>query len=208
MSRVVDFRCSTSSKIIRDFSPVHSASNMVDFCLVFKPAADVARLISTACGRRPGRSINHTNSGALRSFPIGLTLQFKSPGADVAMAMLQMGTWHTAQWRSLSFGVPKTTSPAVEFLPGIIVQGHQWYFVATVPPPPLPLENQCSFGLNFKPTLYSLILLGTTEHADGIYKIIAALRCLVGWLETSYWPAFQRQVLQQSIAAYSGAVVL
>lgn len=33
--------------------------------------------------------------------------------------------------------------------------------------------------------------LGRTDSSEGVYKIVAALVHLKGWIENTYWPAFQ-----------------
>jgi hypothetical protein len=130
-------RCSTTSSIHEHFAPTKKSSNMVDYCLIFKYANDspLFRRIEMACAERPGETINHSVAGGLCRFPIGLSVEVKSPSADIIQAYNQMGTWHAAQWRSLCYerGGP-WPSPAISFLPGLIIQGHIWYFVATVPP--------------------------------------------------------------------------
>ncbi|EEY15914.1 conserved hypothetical protein [Verticillium alfalfae VaMs.102] len=196
-SGLVDFRCSTSSRISRRFSPRTSTSKMVDFCTIFKPptGSHPARRIDEICRTRPGRSINHSDAGALCTYPVGLSLEFKSPGADVVKAMVQIGAWHAAQWRSLCLDCPDSSTRAIEFLPGIIVQGHEWYFVATVPPQSPKAEDTSPLPFDHIPTLYSRILMGSTEHTKGLCRIVAALRLLVTWLEERYWPAFKQQVL-------------
>lgn len=179
---------STSSTILSQFSPSKAPSKMIDYCLVFRPPAgsSAAEAINEKRRTRPGNTINHSDSGSLCSCPIGLSVEVKSPGGDMMTADLQMGTWHAAQWRSLGLGVSATS---IEFLPGILVQGHDWFFVATVPP-----ADHAS-GSRAHPTFYTKIRLGSTDQADSVCKIIAALLHLVRWLEQRYWPAFQKQVL-------------
>ncbi|KAH7010591.1 uncharacterized protein B0I36DRAFT_252499 [Microdochium trichocladiopsis] len=197
LSGLVDFHACTSSRINRAFSPSTLPPKMVDYCLVLKSGAgsDISRQIDMLRASRPGISINHTDSGALCKYPIGLSLEFKSPEGSTTEAEVQMGTWHAAQLRSLLHQCPDASFQAIEFLPGIIVHGHEWYFVATVPPRPSTSRDPFLVGVN-TPTLYSRISLGSTSKARGVCKIISSLRCLVTWLEEEYWSAFQKQVLQ------------
>ena len=76
---------------------------------------------------------------------------------------------------------------AIEFLAGIIVQGHSWYFVAST------LQDGMS-------TLYNRIPLGSTENVFDVYKLLMALQCLGSWIKEKYWPAFRSDVLKLPIA--------
>ncbi|KAG9250840.1 uncharacterized protein F5Z01DRAFT_683689 [Emericellopsis atlantica] len=189
---LVDLRPGTSSRINPHFHRLALPSKMIDCCLVFKPepGSRVDRRIEELSKTRPGNSINHTDSGSLCRHPIGLSVEVKSREGDALEAEVQMGTWHAAQWRSMRRHAPDKA--AVEFLPGIIISGHEWYFVATLPPQhsPDPFTGGTS-----KPTLYSRMHLGSTSDEQGVCKIVASLRCLVDWLEREYWPAFQEEVL-------------
>ncbi|KAM5354566.1 hypothetical protein ACJ41O_001213 [Fusarium nematophilum] len=102
----------------------------------------------------PGKSINHTNFHPLRHRPIALSIETKKPGEGWDGATLQMGVWQPAHWSLLrnltnrsrasdrrlqtlqgSEGRPPDEAAAdamgplaqrelPQFLPGIIIQGH------------------------------------------------------------------------------------
>lgn len=165
---------------------------MVDYCLVVKPSrrGPEEKTIQALCRQRPGLSINHTDWGSLCRLPIALSIETKRPGGDFSNASLQIGTWHSAQWRGLTSPAPRPNARRkMEFLPGIIIHGHEWLFVATVPD-----------AADGQPVLYTKVLLGSTEKAFGICKLIASLQHLRQWTETIYWPAFQADVLGHGTA--------
>lgn len=156
---------------------------MVDFCIMARPDADSPEqhAIQALCRKRPGLTINHTDWGDLCKNPIAISVETKRQGEHWDKAVLQMGTWHSSQWRSLSWGRRQTPS-SLEFLPGIIIQGHDWLFVATTMEP-----NGA--------VLYSSVRIGDTETEFGIYKLLVALQCLEQWVENTYWPLFKSDIL-------------
>ncbi|KAH7267902.1 hypothetical protein B0J15DRAFT_544796 [Fusarium solani] len=81
---------------------------------------------------------------------------------------------------------------AIEFLPGIIVIKHDWYFVAT------DLDR---FG---KARTFERIPLGSTESILGIYKLSMSLLKLCQWVRDQYWPAFQADILNLEAQVASG----
>lgn len=74
--------------------------------------------------------VNHTAFTPLASHPISLSIETKRHGGDGRRADVQMAAWQAAQWSFLEAhggGAVKNLA----FLPGVIVQGHEWKFVAT-----------------------------------------------------------------------------
>ncbi|RSL40612.1 hypothetical protein CEP54_016069 [Fusarium duplospermum] len=125
---MVDFRYCPSAQILPAYKPRDAPSKMVDFCLFIRPecGSPEEQAIKAICHTRSGQSINHTDLGNFCKHPIALSIETKRPGEQGDNAMLQMGTWHSAQWRSLR------RRRTIEFLPGLIVQGHAWQFVASI----------------------------------------------------------------------------
>jgi hypothetical protein len=118
---------------------------MVDFCLTINPdhlaprGPDVAAIKTQL---RRGRDMNHSTHDALLLAPIAVSIETKRAMAEGATAELQMGVWQSSLLRMLreaeetllSEAVTDATpslSSASEWLPGIIVHGHKWAFVAT-----------------------------------------------------------------------------
>jgi hypothetical protein len=75
-------------------------------------------------------SINHTPYAPLRRIPISVSIETKPGGMSTRKAQLQMGIWHAAQWRHLS-KLAGGNLQALPFIPGILVYGHEWIFVAS-----------------------------------------------------------------------------
>jgi hypothetical protein len=172
---------STSAQIVPEYR-LHSAqSKSVDFCLCIKPPqqSHEADIIDSLVKTRPGISINHTDWGNFCKHPIALSIETKRQ-AEWDRALLQTGTWHSAQWRALQFN---SNIRSLECLPGIMVQGHSWYFVAST------LESGRS-------KLYHELDIGSTKSHFDLYKLIISLQCLGFWIEHSYWPAFIDDVLK------------
>ncbi|EQK99325.1 hypothetical protein OCS_04967 [Ophiocordyceps sinensis CO18] len=172
---------STSAGLIHEYKPKDAPSKMVDFCLAIRPNEEEQQAIDHLCRRRPGLSINHTEWGNLTRHPIAISIETKHQGGDSAVALLQMATWHSAQWRSLRWGNPEQGN--LEFLPGILVQGHDWKFVAT------------TLGEDGMATTFKSLQLGNTESIPDIYKLAVSLQRLKHWAEYEYWPAFKADVL-------------
>ncbi|GJC89376.1 hypothetical protein ColLi_12214 [Colletotrichum liriopes] len=183
---LVAVRHCTTAQIMKDFRPKGAPTHMVDYCLVVDPTQDAAarEQINSICRSRPGASINHTDMGSLASHPIAVSIETKRPGEEWSKAMLQLGTWHAAQLRSLGKLGHSPTTSAIEFLPALIVQGHDWYFVATVPRP------------GGQPVVYSRVRVGSTEDHFGVYQLVVALQHLVRWAEQVFWPAMRSEILQ------------
>ncbi|KAK1963041.1 hypothetical protein LY78DRAFT_705425 [Colletotrichum sublineola] len=81
---------------------------------------------------------------------------------------------------------PKPSAAAAAglvFLPGIVVQGHDWYFVAM---------TRSATGQS---RLYSRILCGSTQKTEGVYQVVAVLQLLARYIEDEYWPWFKRTIL-------------
>ncbi|KAJ3531693.1 hypothetical protein NM208_g8768 [Fusarium decemcellulare] len=181
-----DFRCCPSAQILPSFKPRDAPSKMVDFCVFVRPESNSPeeQSINTICQSRPGFSINHTDLGNFCKHPIALSIETKRPGEHRDRATLQMGTWHSSQWRSLRYPLfqPRTAG-SIEFLPGIIIQGHDWQFVATI------------LDQNHKALLLTGVRIGGTETELAVYSLIVALQHLREWIKDVYWPAFIEDML-------------
>lgn len=86
---------------------------------------------------------------------------------------MQMGTWHSAQCRTLRHN-GDLSSRSIEFLPGLIVQGHDWQFVASV------LDE------SRKVLLLRTVRLGGTDSELGVYLLIMGLHRLRCWIKEGY----------------------
>ncbi|KAJ4184063.1 hypothetical protein NW759_017049 [Fusarium solani] len=181
---MVDFRWCPTAQILQSFKPRKAPAKMVDFCIFVSPDEGTAeeRIIEGLCQNRPGQSINHTDLGNFCKHPIALSIETKRAGEQGDNATLQMGTWHSAQWRSLRYNQHRSPR-SIEFLPGIIIQGHEWKFVASV----LDQSGKCQ--------LLETVALGSTGSQLGVYSLIATLQRLRRWIKEEYWPAFVSDML-------------
>jgi len=95
-----------------------------------------------------------------------------------------------------------------DWLPGLIILGHQWFFVATVRHGLDGIRPVCpgffsSFFLvstmilisSAPKAMLSSVRVGSTQDPLGIYSVLAAIHCLADWAGTQYWPAFRERVL-------------
>ncbi len=104
---------------------------MVDFLLHIEPKHDASPSDAARSQERIDAlrrsyinlSINHTDLHAVRAQPIAVSIETKRTRNDWDKATLQMGTWQAAQFRAM----PRPVRPAIDFLPGVIVQGHDCY---------------------------------------------------------------------------------
>lgn len=138
----------------------------------------------------------------LRSRPVAISIETKRRGADQpAEADLQMGICHAAQWNLLARlvldhetdkgqgqgqGVGTSTGSkafdGLPFLPGVVVNGHSWNFVATT-------REGC------KTILWQERCFGDTSNPLGVYKVIAGIQRLARWTQDIYWPWYRGNVL-------------
>ncbi|KAK2052530.1 hypothetical protein LY76DRAFT_598530 [Colletotrichum caudatum] len=174
----------------------------VDFCIFLNQDSPE---LKAAALQSPITSLNQTDYPALLTRPIFFSIETKTPGDKWAEAVNQMTAWLVAQWDVLddqvfraqgadvvaadTYGAAcrKPSAAAASglvFLPGIIVQGHEWYFVAV---------TRAADGRTQR---WEKTLIGTTERIDGVYKITAVLQLLGYWAQHEYWPWFQRAVLR------------
>ncbi|KAJ9413130.1 hypothetical protein FOXG_16720 [Fusarium oxysporum f. sp. lycopersici 4287] len=176
---VSDYRYCTTAHIIQEYRPFGTSSRCIDFCICIEPPKPSLeqQKIEEMIRTRPGLSINHTDWGDLCKNPIALSIETKRQ-VSWEKALLQICTWHSAQWRALRDHVKD-----IEFLAGIIVQDHDWFFVAST------LEEG-------KSTTYHRLPLGSTYNAFDSYKLLISLQCLRAWINEQYWPAFRSDVLK------------
>lgn len=165
---------------------------MVDYCICIQPGTSSPQYeaIESICKHRPGKSINHTDWADLTKYPIAVSIETKGPSIGYETALLQVATWHSAQWRSMHRDTDAgdlERSGEIEFLPGIVVMQHHWWFVAT------------ALNQNGKAQTFERLLLGETESIIGIYKLFISLQKLVDWTRDQYWAAFQASVLRPSL---------
>ncbi|KAK1973308.1 hypothetical protein LZ30DRAFT_611234, partial [Colletotrichum cereale] len=181
----VDFRYCTSATVLNRYQPKGMPSRMVDFCMAIFPAVGSLenQTINAVSDSRSGGSINHTDWGSFKQNPIALSIETKCSVEEQRKAILQMGIWHACQWRNLRELAEGRSLKGLGFLPGILVFGHEWFFVASVP------------GPSGQSVLFTKQAIGTTEKEVGIYSILAAVEVLRAWAADQFWPGFKEAIL-------------
>ncbi|KAH6867695.1 hypothetical protein B0T10DRAFT_325391 [Thelonectria olida] len=190
--QLIGVAASTTARVIKEYLSNETPSKMVDFSLYISPGADPSptetKIISDAINSLrqvlPCGVINHTDFFPLRNRPVVVSIETKKRGGAQQEAEVQIGTWHAAQWRFLSHLVTDAggSLDGLPFLPGIVVQGHEWSFVATT------REGS-------RTILWLEKNFGSTTSAMGVYKIAWGLQRIARWAECDYWPWFKKNVL-------------
>ncbi|PFH55865.1 hypothetical protein XA68_17484 [Ophiocordyceps unilateralis] len=154
--------------------------------------------------------INYTNYLPLRVRPIAFNIETKKIGEGWDSAALRLGVWQAAHWNMLHyledlaapFSVQNSTSatwaiksggesttttsrePAqlLDFLPGIVVQGHDWYVVIA--------RREKSQAM-----VWTKMAIGATNSVMGIYQVVHAIQALRKWALDTYWPRLRRTLL-------------
>ncbi|KAG5655577.1 hypothetical protein KAF25_003914 [Fusarium avenaceum] len=195
--------CSTAS-IVPDYRIQFVPDKKIDFCVYLDPRYDtidtnIASMVDRVRARLPLLSINPTDDLSLLSNPIAISIETKRLGEGLDTANLQVATFLTAHLTILQRLVDAGAAipvdegekmPSVDdlgFLPGLIVQGNTWNFVAA--------SRQDS-----RIIIWSETSLGSTGDIFGIYQIIASLQLLREWINATYWP-WLRRVIQRSAQA-------
>jgi hypothetical protein len=107
---------------------------MVDFA-VYLDSDDITHdALRQLAARDPftTASWNHTCYPPLQKRPLAMSIETKLTGRDWDMAKIQMSIWITAQLNKLEQLVAQDGGglPGLPFLPVIVTQGHEWYFLA------------------------------------------------------------------------------
>ncbi|KAF5553195.1 hypothetical protein FNAPI_6800 [Fusarium napiforme] len=194
--RLVNVTSCSSASIIPDYRIRFAPDKKIDFCVYLDPHHDpndknISSTLDIVRARLPGLSINPTDDLSLLSNPIAIPIETKRPGEGLDTANLQVATFLTAHLTLLQRLVDAGASaplddgekvPSVDdlgFLPGLIVQGNTWNFIAA--------SRQDS-----RTVIWSETSLGSTGDIFGIYQIVASLQLLRQWIDTTYWPWLRR----------------
>lgn len=73
----------------------------------------------------------------------------------------------------------------VDFLPGIVIDGSDWYFVASTHP---ALDG---LGGNTVTQLSKEVFIGNSRNGLDVSKIITVIQRLAHWSVECYWPWFR-----------------
>ena len=160
----------------------------VDFCLYMQPcsradADAISRVVRTA----PHAGINHTDYVPLLGCPISLSIETKRTGEDWKEALYQMSIWLVAHQKRLDSLSTPLSSPT--FLPGIIIQGYEWYFVAAT-------RGCAREEGGWETVIWNKIHIGSTDQLGGIIQIVTVIQRLAHWSALTYWLWFKEAALQ------------
>uniref|UniRef100_A0A0C4DIL7 PD-(D/E)XK nuclease-like domain-containing protein n=1 Tax=Fusarium oxysporum (strain Fo5176) TaxID=660025 RepID=A0A0C4DIL7_FUSOF len=75
---------------------------------------------------------NWTSDRMLQQYPLAFSIETKCYGGNAAKGEQQMGIWHAAQWEFLITRAGAEAVAKLDFLPGIVIQGHTWSLVITM----------------------------------------------------------------------------
>ncbi|KAJ4051546.1 hypothetical protein NW761_014179 [Fusarium oxysporum] len=195
----------SSASIIPDYRIRFAPDKKIDFCVYLDPHhdpnnANIASTVDTVRSRLPGLSIKPTDDLSLLSNPIAVPIETKRPGEGLDTANFQVATFLITHLTLLQRLVDAGASvpvgdgekaPSVDdlgFLPGLIVQGNTWNFIAA--------SRQDS-----RIVIWSETSLGSTGDIFGIYQIVASLQLLRQCIDTTYWPWLRRVTQRAATAA-------
>lgn len=135
--------------------------------------------------------INPVDEEPIDDAPICLSIATHSSGNDYMEALGQMNAWLTAQWTRLRELVEdsdaETHLNGLFYLPGVVVEGHDWYFVAAT--------QEKLAADEYRTIMWGRIHFGSTETLEGVYRIICVIHRLVDWADGTYWPWLVKNVL-------------
>lgn len=109
-------------------------SKMVDFAIYTEPDEAMIEAMRLIAARDPyvTTSLNQTNHAPLRTRPVSVNIETKLTGHDWNKATVQVAIWVAAQFSKLEQLAAEVNKDigSLPFLPLIIVQGHDWTFLA------------------------------------------------------------------------------
>lgn len=127
-------RIEPDSLLPTDYAGFPIESKMVDFALYLDSDDATDDALRQLAARNPSTppSWNHTCYPPLQRRPLAMSIETKLTGRDWDSAKIQMSIWVTAQLNKLELLVAQDGGglPGLPFLPLIVIQGHEWYFLA------------------------------------------------------------------------------
>ncbi|KAM0415976.1 hypothetical protein ACHAPT_013075 [Fusarium lateritium] len=202
---LVKFMSCSSAALIKEYKLPSAPDKKIDFCIFIDPEydlenPDMAIHVDNLRAQLPLISINVTSEFSLLKRPLAILIETKRSGEGGDNAALQLTTWLEAQLELLhrlvsrcqaipSAGGDLPTLNDIGFIPGVIVQGHDWNFVAAT-------------REGHETVIWSKMFIGSTGDILGIYQIVNFLQILREWTVKVYWPWLSR-VIHRAIPGYS-----
>ncbi|OBS17469.1 hypothetical protein FPOA_12102 [Fusarium poae] len=159
----------------------HSSAK-VDYVVHIQPPVKTHASIRKLYDSTSEKSVNHTAFHPMRQSPICLSIETKRYSGDSERAHAQVCSWQAAQWTYLASHAGGGIKH-LPFLPGIVVNGQSWTFVATT------REGEVT-------TIWTEGPLGSTMSSLGVLKVMGALNRLRQWIIDVYWPWYEKYVLK------------
>lgn len=126
---------STLADITREWLIRPAPNVRVDMTMYINPDKDVDKdkvreKIQNLRRSMPMASINHTAWSSLVYRPATVSIETKRQSGAMEKGLLQSGVWQASQWNLLSHLAGDAIN-LLEFIPGIVIEGDDWKFVAT-----------------------------------------------------------------------------
>ncbi|KAJ3532969.1 hypothetical protein NM208_g4684 [Fusarium decemcellulare] len=164
-----------AARILPQYRIQNLPGKKVDYTLVIDPKLNPESEAAIDALWTARKTINHTDFTPLQKLPVAVSIETKRTNQNLDKANLQMNVWQAAQWRLLEELAGATALEELEFLPGILVQGHKWEFVA-------------SSYQDGRTILWTERTLGSTQSEMGVFQILAGISRLRQWALKIFWP--------------------
>ncbi|EWZ28367.1 hypothetical protein FOZG_17934 [Fusarium oxysporum Fo47] len=171
---ILTFMPCTTTNIDSTYHRFPDPASRVDFAFYFVPDNDPTL-------SQPPTAIpcfNWTSDRMLQQYPLAFSIETKRYGGNAAKGEQQMGIWHAAQWDFLITRAGADAVAKLEFLPGIVIQGHIWSLVITK-------RNEGTT------TVLCSLEFGNTGSVVGVFQVMAGLRVLRKWSLEVLWPWYK-----------------
>ncbi|EMT74655.1 hypothetical protein FOC4_g10000217 [Fusarium odoratissimum] len=170
---ILDFMPCTTTNIDSTYHRFPDPASRVDFVFYFTldtiPPANQPPAIPC---------FNWTSDRMLQQYPLAFSIETKRYGGNAAKGEQQMGIWHAAQWEFLITRAGAEAVAKLDFLPGIVIQGHTWSLVIT-------MRNQGTT------TVLCSVEFGNTSSVVGVFQVMAGLKRLRKWSLEVLWPWYK-----------------
>ncbi|KAI3571065.1 hypothetical protein IWW34DRAFT_640034 [Fusarium oxysporum f. sp. albedinis] len=191
---LLDFMSCTTTNIDSAYHRFPDAASRVDYVLRFIPEHDpdfqTPSDVMAPC-------FNWTSDRLLQQYPLAFSIETKRYGGNTAKGEQQMGIWHAAQWEFLISRAGAEATSKLDFLPGVVVQGHIWSLVMTT-------RSQATT------TVLCSVEFGNTSSVIGVFQVMSGLRRVRKWSLDVLWPWYKEHLpglCQYSVREELGIVV-
>lgn len=127
-------RIEPDSLLPKDYAGIPVESKMVDFAVYLESDDITLNALRQLAARESSTTVswNHTCYTPLLKRPLAMSIETRLTGRDWNTAKIQMSIWMSAQLNKLEQLVAQDGGglPELPFLPVIVTQGHEWYFLA------------------------------------------------------------------------------